>query len=147
MKLLTLCGAVHLFVMTACAAVIPSQTYTEFDWEDSSSKTFAIDLNSASRIHVADLDVASKGFRVYDNGVFVGETFTKVSADAISPFDNTYPYLQGYFNLAKGHHVIQLQLKEPTEGKGSGLIRVLPESKIVLDFVLPCEYNQVFSFM
>lgn len=140
MKLLTLCGAVHLFLMTAYAAVIPSQTYTEFDWEDSSSKSFAIDLNSASRIHVADLDAASKGFRVYDNGNFVGETFTKASDDAISPFYNTYPYLQGYFNLAKGHHVIELQLKEPTEGKGSGLIRVLPESKITLNIIFTMNY-------
>lgn len=129
MKLLTLCTAIHLLVMTAYAAVIPPQASTEFAWDDSSSKTFAIDLSWDSRIHVTDLDAASKGLRVYDNGVLLGETTSKSTVDPLSLMDSKHPNLQGYFDLAKGHHVIKLQLKEPAKEKGSGMIQVLPESK------------------
>lgn len=140
MKLLTLCTAVQLLLMTAYAAVIPPKTSTEFVWDDSYSKTFAIDLGWDSRIHVTDLDAASKGLRVYDNGIFLGETSSKSTVDPFSLMNNNHPNLQGYFDLAKGHHVIRLQLKEPAKDKGSGSIQVLPEGERTYNTVFTINY-------
>jgi hypothetical protein len=131
MKLISLYSAVTLFALTTYALVIPtpsgSQDYTVFKWEkDSYSKSFSVDLNSLSRVHISDLNTDGKGFRVYDNGKFIGEASVGKNMVVSPSSEDKYHYRQGYFNLEKGHHLIEIELKKASKGKGSGMIRIIP---------------------
>lgn len=132
MKFISIYGAVSLFILTAYAALIPSassnnpQDYTVFKWEKNSySKSFSVNLNALSRIHISDLNADGKGFSVYDNGKLIGKTTVDKKRIAIPDSKNKYHYRQGYFDLKKGHHLIKLELNKPAKGKGSGMIRII----------------------